>query len=135
ATRTVGIARLVLYRRERAVMLQPRDRGIVLWTLRFGDEVRDAADYFAGLDEVEVEPAMVALVTELIRQRSRPWERAMVEDPVQENLLDLIAARRRQQKRAPRRKSGRDKGEGTVVDIVDALRRSLAGDKARRRSS
>ena len=41
ATDTVGISRLVLYRRERAVMLEPRDKGIVLWTLRYGDEVRD----------------------------------------------------------------------------------------------
>jgi DNA end-binding protein Ku len=40
ATKTVGIARLVLYRRERAVMLMPRAPGIVLWTLRYGDEVR-----------------------------------------------------------------------------------------------
>ena len=34
ATGMVGISRLVLYRRERAVMLKPRDRGIVLWTLQ-----------------------------------------------------------------------------------------------------
>lgn len=35
-TGTVGISRLVLYRRERAVMLTPRDLGIVVWTLRYG---------------------------------------------------------------------------------------------------
>src|SRR5690606_39755215 len=33
-----GLARLVMYRRERAVLLEPRDKGIVLWTLRYGDE-------------------------------------------------------------------------------------------------
>ena len=47
-TGTVGISRLVLYRRERAVMLEPRDRGIVVWTLRYGDEVRDPKLYFGG---------------------------------------------------------------------------------------
>ena len=46
ATSTVGISRLVLYRREQAVMLEPRDKGIVLWTLRYGDEVRDRNNYF-----------------------------------------------------------------------------------------
>ena len=46
ATNTVGISRVVLYRRERAVMLEPRGKGIVLWTLRYGDEVRDAAASF-----------------------------------------------------------------------------------------
>lgn len=49
----VGISRLVLGRRERAVMLEPRGKGIVLWTLRYGDEVREAGDYFAGLAETK----------------------------------------------------------------------------------
>ena len=40
ATDTLGISRLVLARRERAVMLEPCGKGIVLWTLRYGDEVR-----------------------------------------------------------------------------------------------
>ncbi|PWB82485.1 MAG: Ku protein [Methylocystaceae bacterium] len=41
STRTVGVARLVLHAHERAVMLEPRDKGVVLWTLRYGDELRD----------------------------------------------------------------------------------------------
>ena len=47
ATRTAALSRLVLYRREHAVMLVPRGKGMVLWTLRYGDEVRPADDYFA----------------------------------------------------------------------------------------
>ena len=46
ATGTAAVSRLVLYRREHAVALVPRGRGIVLWTLRYGDEVRPADDYF-----------------------------------------------------------------------------------------
>ncbi len=49
----VGISRLVISRRERAVMLEPRGKGIVLWTLRYGDEVRDEDTYFAGVDDDE----------------------------------------------------------------------------------
>ena len=33
STEMVGVSRLVLNRRERAVILKPRDNGIVLWTL------------------------------------------------------------------------------------------------------
>ena len=47
----VGISRLVISRRERAVMLEPRGKGIVLWTLRYGDEVRDEEAYFGGIDD------------------------------------------------------------------------------------
>ena len=46
---TRAISRVVLYHRERAVLLEPRDKGMILWTLRYGDEVRDEADYFKGL--------------------------------------------------------------------------------------
>ena len=33
-----AISRVVLYHRERAVLLEPRDEGMVLWPLRYGDE-------------------------------------------------------------------------------------------------
>ncbi len=52
STEMIGVSRLVLNRRERAVILKPRDNGIVLWTLRFGDEVRDASDYFSAVGDV-----------------------------------------------------------------------------------
>src|ERR1700761_1038126 len=55
STSMVGISRLVLYRRERAVMLVPRDKGIVLWTLRYGDEVRDPKDYFANIGKPKID--------------------------------------------------------------------------------
>jgi DNA end-binding protein Ku len=45
AKKVVGIARVVLYRRERIVMLEPRERGIVATILRYAYEVRRAADY------------------------------------------------------------------------------------------
>jgi non-homologous end joining protein Ku len=40
---TVGYRAGLLWitRRERAVVFEPRGKGIVLWTLRYGDEVRD----------------------------------------------------------------------------------------------
>ena len=53
STEMVGVSRLVLNRRERAVILKPRDNGIVLWTLRFGDEVRDASEYFGAIRDGE----------------------------------------------------------------------------------
>jgi DNA end-binding protein Ku len=43
---TRAISRIVLNHRERAVLLEPRDKGMVLWTLRYGDEVRDETAYF-----------------------------------------------------------------------------------------
>jgi DNA end-binding protein Ku len=67
ATKTVGISRLVLYRRERAVMLEPRDRGIVLWTLRYSDELRSSDAYFDDIESEKIDPKLLALVTQLIK--------------------------------------------------------------------
>ena len=135
ASDVAGISRVVLYRRERAVMLEPRDRGIVLWTLRYGDGVRDADDYFSKIPKEKPETAEMRLVKKLIDEQTRPWEPSMVQDPVQDRLKDIIAARGKKQKPAKRRKSeeATPQTQGNVVSIMDALRRSIDADKRTRK--
>lgn len=131
ASGVAGISRLVLYRRERAVMLEPRDKGLVLWTLRYGDEVRNADDYFADADKEKPEAKLVRLVKTLIEEKTKPWSPAMANDPVEANLKKLIASRRKKKpaklKAAPQ-KEAVPTGDN-VVSIMDALRRSLDADK------
>jgi len=129
ATGTVGISRLVLYRRERAVMLEPRDRGIVLWTLRYGDEVRDQKDYFAGIKPEKLEPELVSLVTKLIDRKTVAWDPTLLGDPVQASLLALIAAKKKG--RRPAKAKPASPKPTNVVNIMDALRQSLAADEKR----
>jgi DNA end-binding protein Ku len=132
ATGMVGISRLVLYRRERAVMLKPRDRGIVLWTLRYGDEVRDPKAYFEGLKQEKAEPKLLALTKDLIQERTKAWDPSMVGDPVQDRLLEIIAAKKKG-KRATKAKPATEK-LSNVINILDALRKSLSSDPKRSRS-
>ena len=129
ATATVGIARLVLYRRERAVLLEPRDKGIVLWTLRYGDEVRPEADYFAGIEPGKVDAAALKLVTRLIDDRTTAWDPAMVADPVQDKLLEIIAAKTKTRKRSAKPAAEKPAPRSNVVDIMDALKKSIAAEK------
>lgn len=128
ATGTLGVARLVLARRERAVALQPRDQGVLLWSLRFGDEVRDPDEAFAEAPSDKPDPKLSKLIRSLIRERTGPWDPAFLCDPVQERLEELVKARRKGRK--PRRKAPpRGKAPGEVIDIMEALRRSIAADK------
>ncbi|QND22995.1 Ku protein (plasmid) [Rhizobium ruizarguesonis] len=69
ADNVVGVSKLVIGRRERAVVLEPRGQGIALWTLRFGDEVRPEENYFEDIDEA-ADPDLVPLVQQLIKQKS-----------------------------------------------------------------
>ncbi|MBL0375424.1 Ku protein [Rhizobium sp. KVB221] len=124
ASKVAGISRLVMYRRERAVLLEPRDGGIVLWTLRYGDEVRNADDYFAGLDNGAPEAGQLSLMNKYIKAHTRKWDSSLAEDPVQERLLEIIESRKKKQKGRP----AKPKAEppGNVINIMDALKESLA---------
>lgn len=121
----VGISRLVMGRRERAVMLEPRDRGIVLWSLRYGDEVRDAAGYFEDIDQGKPDTDLMTLARKLVRERTKDWSPDMVKDPVQEHLLKLIASKKG---RKVRSKGGKAERGGNVVNLFEALKKSLADD-------
>lgn len=123
ATKTVGISRVVLYRRERAVLLEPRDNGIVLWTLRYGDEVRDEKPYFAGIKKAEPEADMKPLMEKLIKSRTKDWSPDLAEDPVQDELLSIIKAKEKGRKATKARP--KPQSEGNVVSIMEALKKSL----------
>jgi DNA end-binding protein Ku len=125
----------VLYRRERAVMLEPRDKGIVLWTLRYGDEVRDAKDYFGDIKPDKPDPKSVALVESLIEDLSQPWDPSMVDDPVQARLKEIIESRRKNKgKKTTAKAQEEPEPPANVVSIMDALKRSLAAEKKKGRT-
>ena len=82
-------------------MLEPRDNGIVLWTLRYGDEVRPEDQYFADVKDEKVEPQLKTLVTKLIEERTKEWDPSIVRDPVQDALKDIIASKKKQGGKPP----------------------------------
>ncbi|MBC7477060.1 MAG: Ku protein [Pseudorhodobacter sp.] len=127
ASDTVGISRVVLYRRERAVLLEPRDKGIVLWTLRYGDEVRDEADYFGTSNGQKPEAALMDLLARLIKERTVPWNPDMAADPVQARLLEMIAAKKKGRKH-PAKSVPNAAPRDNVINIMDALKKSIAAE-------
>ncbi|WP_049735293.1 Ku protein [Rhizobium ecuadorense] len=131
AQNMVGISRLVISRRERAVMLEPRGKGIVLWTLRYGDEVRDEDSYFEAIGEGTADSEMMPLVRQLIKKQMKDWSPKMVADPVQERLLDIISAKKKTLKK-PAKAKGKPAAStpaNNVVNIMDALKKSVAAEK------
>jgi DNA end-binding protein Ku len=128
-TKTAGIARLVLYRRERAVLLEPREKGIVLWTLRYGDEVRSAGGAYDTVEDEHGDPDARSLVERLIDKRTRAWDPAIVQDPVQGRLKELIASKKKgRRKSAPKAEPAASSAGGNVISIMDALKRSLEAE-------
>lgn len=126
ATAMAGLSRVVLYHRERPILLEPRDAGIVAWTLRFGDEVRPPP--FEGLAAPKPAGKPLAMVKALIAERTRPWSPDLLRDPLQDRLLALAAAERKGRRRKPA-PAPAPEPRGNVVDIMDALKASLAAER------
>ena len=128
----VGISRLVLGSRERAVMLQPWDKGIILWTLRYGDEVRDEDEYFKSIKAQTPDAKMLSMVEEIIDKRTTTWSDSMVKDPVQDRLLEIIKSKKSPKRKAKPTKDAEEKLEpqSNVIDLMAALKKSLEGKSA-----
>jgi len=128
ATKTAALSRVVLYRRERPVMLVPRDKGIILWTLRYGDEVRAADEIFGRAEDAKVDKKSLALISKLIDKKTKPWSEAFVADPVEGALKKIIAAKT---KKTPAKKKtpAEEAPQSNVIDIMDALRKSVEARK------
>jgi DNA end-binding protein Ku len=133
----VGISRLVLGNRERAVMLQPWDKGIVLWTLRYGDEVREEDEYWKAVENGKPDAKMLSMVEQIIADRTVAWSESMVKDPVQDKLLDIIKAKQSPNKQS-KAKVDADKDQASapsnVIDLMAALKKSLEGKPDARKS-
>ncbi|WEK06437.1 MAG: Ku protein [Candidatus Devosia phytovorans] len=126
----VGISRLVMGGRERAVMLQPWDKGIILWTLRFGDEVRDEDDYWKSVKAEKPDAKMLSMVEDIIKDRTTAWSESMVKDPVQDRLLEIIKSKKSSKRKTKPKADDEDEvvaPQSNVVDLMAALKKSLEG--------
>jgi DNA end-binding protein Ku len=132
----VGVSRLVLGNRERAVMLQPWHKGIILWTLRFGDEVRDEDEYWKSVKEEHPDAKMLEMVGKIIEDRTTAWSDSMVKDPVQDKLLDIIKAKQPKRK-PPATAKANDAPEkpNNVIDLMATLKKSLERKPAAKKSN
>ena len=124
----VGLARAVLYRRERLLMLSPRGKGIAATALRYKNEVRDEKHYFDDIPDVKISKDMLELAEHILDTKTEKFDPSKFEDRYESALKALIKAKQHG-KKPPSAPSPRP---DNVVSLMDALRRSV---KAERRSS
>lgn len=120
-----GIARIVLYRRERPVMIEPFDKGLLLTTLRYDKTVRQPAEVFDGLRKGKLDAELVELATHIIDKKQAQFDPSGFEDRYEEALLELIEARRKGRKPPVAKPAERP---SNVVNLFDALKQSLGDD-------
>ena len=120
-----GLARIVLYRRERPVLVEPLGKGMVLTTLRYDNTVRQPEMVFDGIDKVKTDKEMIELAETIIDKKAGKFDPSEFDDKYEEALLELIRAKKTG-KRAPKPKKAEK--PSNVVNLFDALKKSLAAD-------
>src|SRR5438094_1222647 len=123
----VAVARWVSSGKEHLVVLRPFEEGLILHTMYYADEVRDFAAI--DLERAQVKEKEVKLAEMLINELSEDkFNPLQFKDEYRERLLDRIRAKSHG-KAIVAEEREEEKG-GEVIDIMEALRRSLEGGKA-----
>jgi DNA end-binding protein Ku len=123
----VGLARVVIYRRERLLLLQPRGRGLMATALRYKTEVRDEKNYFDDIPNIKVPADMLKLAVHILDSKKGHFNPDKFEDRYENALTDLIKAKRAG--KAPPVVA--EPRPSNVINLMDALRRSAQADRRR----
>jgi len=131
-TKRIALGRVVMHTRERLLAIEPRDEGLVAYTLRSQGEVRDPAEAFDDVPTRRADPAMVEIAEKIIAQQSGPFDPSKFTDRYEEALKKLIAQKETGKGRTVEAPAPEDT---KVVDLMAALRRSLGQTAPKRQSA
>jgi len=122
----VGLGKVVISRRERIVMLEPFEQGLMATTLRYGYEVRDAKPYFEDIPSVKLPDEMVQLAEHILDTKSGHFDPAEFEDRYENAVVEML---KQKQAGMPVRKEAPVAAPSTVVSLMDALKRSVQQER------
>src|SRR5207247_8656465 len=86
----VGLGKVVISRRERIVMLEPLDQGLMATTLRHAYEVRDAKPYFEDIPPIKLPAEMIELAEHILEPKAGPFDPAEFEDRYATAVAELL---------------------------------------------
>ena len=117
-----GIGKLALYGREYLVAVQPREKGLVMYTMRRANEVRsmDAIDELESVPS-KVKPEEIKLAKQVISNFEGELDLQEYKDAYQEELQRIIDAKIAGEEVV----AAEEEAPPKVVNLMDALRQSL----------
>ena len=118
----VGIARIVMARRERIMMLEPFGKGVMGTTLLYPYEIRGEDAAFEDIPDIKLPDQMVNLAEDIIDRMTGEFEPDKFEDRYEQAMIALIRSKQAGQP-APKEKA--TTRPANVVNLMDALRRSI----------
>lgn len=126
-TDTLGIGEIAFSGREHLVAIgapaDPKQKGLMLYLLRYEEEMRDPKSVFSGIKETTVNPQELSLAKQLIQSSTSKFDLSAYKDDYEAAVVKLVEAKK---KGKPLPEPEPEKPRAKVINIMDALRKSLA---------
>ena len=122
----VGMGRIVLANRERPLFIEPMGLGLRGITLRYAHEVRDETEYFADIPPMELPDDLLEITEHILNMKREDFDIAYLEDRYRTVLVEKL---REKQALKPAKSASPAPSRQNVINLMDALKRSLAAQK------
>ncbi|MFN3689022.1 Ku protein [Salinarimonas sp.] len=121
-----AIGRVVMARRERLLLIEPLENGLIGTTLHYANEIRDEGTVFDEIPKVDYPREVRDLAMHIVDTKAGHFEPETFEDRYEKALVDMLQAKASGGREAPKPDAPRP---SNVVNLMDALKRSLAAEK------
>jgi DNA end-binding protein Ku len=121
-TRRIALGRVVMHTRERLVAIEPREKGLLTYTLRMRDEVVNIQKALESIPDVKPDRQMVEIAEKIIAQLEGPFDPDEFRDRYEEALRDLIHRKEKGEKPTV---TAPPAEPSNVIDLMAALKKSL----------
>jgi Ku protein len=125
----VALARIVMAHREHIIAIQPYGKGLLGVTLRYPYELREPNAYFRSIHKKRMPKDMVALAAHILDSKSGHFDPSKFKDQYENALKALV---RRKAKGKPIEPPEEKEEPSNVINLMEALRRSVSERKQRR---
>jgi DNA end-binding protein Ku len=127
----VALGRVVFTSREHIIALEPRGKGLLGITLRYPYEVRKEEEYFEDIPDEKTPKDMLELAAHIVETKSGHFNPEEFEDHYEDALKDLLKKKQAGEKiEAPK-----ERAPAKVINLMDALRRSVEGERGGKRQA
>jgi DNA end-binding protein Ku len=125
--RKMALGQIVMRGREYMVSIKPCGDGLLMETLRYADEIRAAAPYFAEISAEKPDKELVDLASELIERKAAKFDPEHFHDRYSETLRELIEKKAKTKQPIEVSEAELPQRGAQVIDLVEALKRSVRG--------
>lgn len=127
----VGLGQITLRGKEYLAAVKPCGDGLLLETLRYADEIREADTLFADIEDDGAEKELLEVAEALIEKKTAPFDADAFQDHYTQALRELVDSKlkNRKSKKVTTDDDGPRPAGENVIDLMSALKKSLEGTK------